>query len=268
MEFLGRYYYASGVSIAGGINPGINNAPILPALQAQAEGQFRKARQWFERSSEKGDLYSMANLAIMYDAGVGGPRDPERAAQLRAQVQAGPDKNLARKATADPDDLAITAAWQSGHYADAIRNAQDAANKGDAAAQALLGRAYYLGVGVPRNFATALVWLNKSVAQHNKEAMFILGLMYEHGAGVNQDIPKSLNLFDNAAAMGENYAAMEAKGMRMQGESNRVAAEARKHGGVMDTACATASGVSVGPECLKGGSTIDPFNAEQAANPQ
>jgi TPR repeat protein len=268
MEFLARYYYASGVSIAGGINPGINNAPIPPALQAQAEGQFKKARQWFERSSGKGNLYSMANLAIMYDAGVGGPCGPDRAAQLRAQVKAGPNKDLARKATADPGNLAIAAAWQSGHYADAIENAQEAANKGDAVAQALLGKAYYEGVGVPRNFATALVWLNKSVAQNNKEAMFILGLMYEHGAGITQNIPKSLELFDKAASMGERYAEMEAAGMRMQGESNRVAAEARKHGGVMDTACATAGGVSVGPECLKGGSTIDPFNAEQAAAPQ
>ena len=266
MEFLARYYYASGVSIAGGINPGINNAPIPPALQAQADGQFKKARQWFERSSAKGNLYSIANLAIMLDAGVGGPRDPDRGAQLRAQVKAGPNKEIIHKID-DPGNLTMTAAWQSGHYADAIKDAQDAANKGDAAAQALLGKAYYEGVGVPRNFATALVWLNKSVAQNNKEAMFILGLMYEHGAGITQNIPKSLELFDKAATMGENYAAMEAKGMRMQGESNRVAAEVRKHGGVMDTACATAGGVSVGPECIKGGSNIDPFNAEQAASP-
>jgi TPR repeat protein len=268
MEFLGRYYYASGVSIAGGINPGINTAPIPPALQAQAEGQFRKARQWFERSSEKGDLYSMANLAIMYDAGVGGPRDPERAAQLRAQVKAGPDKNLARKATSNPGNLATAAAWQSGHYADAINAAQQAAAKGDANAQALLGKAYYEGVGVNRDYATALFWLNKAVAQGNIDAMFILGLMYEHARGVRQDIPKAMDLFDRAAAKGQRYAEMEAAGMRLQGESDKVAAEMRKHGGVQDQACATAGGVSVGPECLKGGSTIDPFNAEQAAAPQ
>ncbi len=266
-EFLGRYYYARGVAIAGGINPGINTAPIPPALQAQAEGQFRKAREWFARSSEQGDAYSKANLAILLDAGIGGPRDPARAAELRGEVKAGPDRNLARKATSDPGNLAITAAWQSGHYADAIRNAQASAARGDANAEALLGKAYYEGVGVARNYPNALYWLNKAVAQGNADAMFILGLMYEHGRGIQQNIPKSVELFDRAAGKGQRYAQMEVAGMRMQGESDRIAAEARRHGSVEDTACQTAGGISVPGACLKGGSSIDPFNAEQAASP-
>lgn len=267
MEFLARYYYDSGVSIAGGINPGVNTTPIPPALQAQAEGQFRKAREWFERASEKGDVYAMGNLAIMLDAGVGGPRDPNGAAELRARVKAGPDKDFARRATTDTGDLANSAAWQAGHYADVIKNAQADAARGDANAEALLGRAYYLGVGVQRNYSTALTWLNKSVAQGNADAMFFLGLMYEHGRGVTQDIPKSVDLFDRAAAKGQRYARMEVKGMRMQGESNRIAAEARAHASVEDVACQTAGGVSIPGECLKSGRSIDPFNAEEAAAP-
>jgi TPR repeat protein len=265
MEFLARYYYDVGVATAGGINPGVNNAPIPPALQAQAEGKFKMSRQWFERASDKGDVYAMGNLALMLDAGVGGPRDPDRAAQLRARVKAGPDAEFARRATADPGNLAITAAWQSGHYADAIKNAQSAAAKGDANSEALLGRAYYEGVGVPRNYSTALFWLNKAVGQGNADGMFFLGLMYEHAHGVNQDIPKAMDLFDRAGEKGQRFAQMEAKGMRMQGEANRQAALARSHGGVEDAACAAAGGISSPGECLKGGGSIDPFNAEQAA---
>ncbi len=266
MGFLGQYYYRSGVSIAGGINPGINNAPIPPQLQAQAESRFVLARQWFERASAKGDHYAMGNLAIMLDAGVGGPRDQTRAAQLRAQIKAGPDAEYAKRVTADPAGLAMAAAWQSGHYADAIKNAQASAALGDAKSQALLGRAYYEGVGVPRNYATALIWLNKAVAQGNADGMFILGLMYEHARGVNQDIPKAMDLFDRAAEKGQRYAQMEAKGMRMQGEANAQAARAHR-GGVEDIACETAGGIPSPGECMKGGGTIDPFNAEQAASP-
>lgn len=177
---------------------------------------------------------------------------------MRAAVQKGPDAGFAKRATADPGNLATTAAWQAGHYADAIQNAQAGAAKGDANAEALLGRAYYEGVGVPRNFVNALAWLNKAVALGNADGMFFLGLMYEHGYGVNQDIPKSLQLFDNAAAKGQRYAQMEAKGMRLQGEAS-------KYGGPGGGACGIAGGVSVGPECVKGGSNIDPFNADQAA---
>lgn len=53
----------------------------------------------------------------------------------------------------------MKAAWQTGHYSDALRNAEARAAKGDANAQALLGKAYYEGVGVTRNYATALGWL-------------------------------------------------------------------------------------------------------------
>jgi hypothetical protein len=53
MDFLAQYYYATGVAIAGGINPGINTAPISPVLQKQAEGRFALARQWFERAAAK-----------------------------------------------------------------------------------------------------------------------------------------------------------------------------------------------------------------------
>jgi TPR repeat protein len=268
MDMLAQYYFAEGRRIAGGINPGVNTTRISPQEQKMADDKFAQSRQWFERAVAKGDIYAMGNLAILLDAGLGGPKDEARANQLRAAVDRGPDANFKRKVTLDPGNLALSASWQAGHYADAISAAQASAAKGDAHAQALLGRAYYLGTGVPRNYATALGWLSKAVAQHNGDAMFILGLMYEHGAGVNQDLPRALKLFDDAAAMGHGYAAMEAKGMRMQGEANRQAAMAPRNG-VMATACAGASGVYTSSgECLKTGvGAIDPFDTRQAVGP-
>ncbi len=159
----------------------------------------------------------------------------------------------------------MDARWQSGHYADAIKSAQASAEKGDANSEELLGRAYYEGVGVARVTQPRVLRLNKAVAQGNADAMFFLGLMYEHARGVNQDIPKAMDLFDRAAEKGQRYAQMEAKGMRMQGEANRQAAEARKHGGVEDAACAAAGGHFAIGECLKGGGSIDPFNAGNPA---
>ncbi|MFP5226503.1 MAG: tetratricopeptide repeat protein [Acidobacteriota bacterium] len=266
MEFLGRYYYQRGVTIAGGIDPGVNTTPIPPQERARAEERFRQSRTWLERASEKGDEYAMGNLALMLDAGVGGPVDRARAAQLREQVKQGPDKRFAQKITADPDALAFTAAWQAGHYADALQSAEERARQGSASAEALLGKAYYEGVGEQRNYATALMWLNKAAAQGNADAMFFLGLMYEHGRGVTQDLTRALDLFDQAADKGQGYAAVEARAIRMQKEIDRTVRS--MPGGVMDTACQTAGGIPAGPECLKGGSSIDPFNAEEAASPQ
>lgn len=265
MDMLAQYYYYDARNMAGGINPGVNNAPLSPQGQQQADAKFALARQWLEKSAAQGDIYAMGNLAIMLDSGIGGPRDPNRAAQLRAQVQKGPDANFAKRATADPGSQALTAAWQAGHYADAIKTAEANAAKGDASAESLLGRAYYEGLGVPRNYATALTWLNKAVAQNNADAMFFLGLMYEHGRGVPQDLDRALKLFDQAAGLGQGYAKMEATGMRQQGQINRDLAKLHG-GGALERACQTAGGIPTeAGECLKGGGDIDPFNAEQAA---
>jgi TPR repeat protein len=82
--------------------------------------------------------------------------------------------------------------------------------------------------------------------------MFILGLMYEFGRGVNQDLDKALGLFDQAGALGNRYAQMEAKGMRMQGEAD--AQQAR-----FASICHKAGGYTDGPVCLRGGMDIDPY---------
>jgi TPR repeat protein len=249
-DLLAQFYYADGKRIAGGINPGINNSPISPQAQQMANSRFAQARAMFERAAAQRDGYAMGNLATMLDAGVGGPRDPARAAQLRAGVYANTDPNFAARINADPANAAITVQWQSGNYAQAIQNAQALANKGDATSEAVLGRAYYEGVGIARNYQYALYYLNKSVAQQNSDAMFILGLMYEHGRGVPQNFPKALQLFDTAAPK-NRYAEMEAAGMRLQGESNRIAALAHRNSSIEDIACQTAGGTS-SPEPASG----------------
>lgn len=259
MTYLGRFYYADGVRLNQGINPGINN-DVPPALHQMAEHQFARAREWFERAAALGDGYAMGNLAIMLDAGIGGPRDAARAAQLRAGVAKHADAGFTAKVSKDPNGLAMTAAWQTGHYEQALSAARARASQGDADAQALLGRAFYEGLGVPRNYAEALLWLNRATAQQNASAMFFLGLMYEHGRGVRQDLPRALQLFDRAAALGDRYARMEAKGMRLQGESNRVAAMIHANRSTEDEACFTAGGVPTPGACLRGGAMIDPYN--------
>ena len=251
MFFLGMYYNEVGKNLSGGINPGVNNS-VSSGERGQAEQKFALSRQWFQRAADKGDPQAMANLAIMADAGIGGPRDPAYAAQLRAQAAKGVDANYKKKALDNHTTLAMTMAWQAGHYADALKTANEEASQGDASAQAMLGKAYYEGVGVARNYAQALYWTKLAVAQNNPDGIFILGLMYEYGRGVPQDLNKAVGLFDQAGALGNRNAQMEAKGMRMQGEADaqaaRYAAACRRAGGYVDDGM-----------CMSGGLVIDPY---------
>ena len=59
-------------------------------------------------------------------------------------------------------------------------------------------------------------------------------------------------LFDKAGAMGQRYAQMEAKGMRMQGAADAQQARYAKQ-------CASRGGVADGPVCEVGGMAIDPY---------
>lgn len=260
MTELGKFYYDDAMRLNGGINPGHNDY-VAPGRQQQAEQRLRQSRDMYERAAALGDGYAMASLAILLDSGIGGPKDPPRAAQLRAGVYkaTGGDAGFTKKATADPGLLAMTAAWQQGKYAQALADARIRAQKGEPAAQALLGRAYYLGVGVQKNYQQARYWLDQAVSRNNADAMYFLGLMYEHGSGVPQNLDRAVELFDRATKLGQRYADMEVQGMRLQGESDRVAAMAHRGRDSGQIACETAGGISTPGACIKGGEHIDPF---------
>jgi uncharacterized protein len=192
MSFLGRFYYNDAQRLA-------NND------RAQSARQLTQARDWFEQAAAKGDPYAMGNLAILLDGGLGGPRDAERAAQLRQQ--------LAHGATKVPDKFykggsatTMTALWQQARYADAVQVAQGPAREGNAAAQALLARACYEGIGAPRNDSIALAWAQKAANANDRDGLYILGLLYENGRGVRRNITQAAGLFDRAIALGSMQA--------------------------------------------------------------
>ena len=250
MSYLGRFYYADATR-------------MMPGTRQAASLRFIQARQWFERAAALGDRDAMASLASMLDAGLGGPRDATRAARMRAGVVRHADGGSTTRVAGDPAILAMTTAWQAGHYAVALGRARVLAEKGDADGQALLGRAFYEGVGLPRDYVWALNWLNRAASQGSADGMFFLGLMHEHGRGVPQNLTKALELFDRAAGLGQRYAQMEARGMRVQAGSTVMAAEIHANASVEDNACFAAGGVASPGTCTKDGVAIDPYDSSK-----
>lgn len=79
------------------------------------------------------------------------------------------------------------AAYMEGDYKTAFQEMQDAAQKGDVAAQNNLAVLYSTGRGTPANGAKAREWWRKAAEQGNDEAAFNLGLALELGQGLPQD---------------------------------------------------------------------------------
>jgi len=209
MGYLGQFYYNSARNMAGGINPGVNNAPMSPDAKRIAEATYSKSRDWYEKGAARGNVYAMGQLAMMLDAGLGGPSDPGRAQQLREQIKAGPDKVYAGRVGADPGFAALRGAWQAAHYEDAVQRAKVLANQGNPLAQALLARAYYNGQGASINYRASVHWARRAEKANVADGMFILAKCYENGYGVTRNITTAVGLLDRAIALGHQGAMAE-----------------------------------------------------------
>jgi hypothetical protein len=78
----------------------------------------------------------------------------------------------------------------------------DAANKGEAPAQAWVARSYESGDGAPREYAQAMLWYQKAADQGFSDAMVSLGNMYFMGEGAPSEPVRAVALWQKAANNG------------------------------------------------------------------
>lgn len=93
-------------------------------------------------------------------------------------------------------------AYENKDYTTALREWQPLAEKGNAAAQYMLGEFYRIGLGMPQDHAKAVIWLRKAADQGNADAQFSLGGMYSNGFGVRQDNTETAVWYRKAAEQG------------------------------------------------------------------
>jgi TPR repeat protein len=79
---------------------------------------------------------------------------------------------------------------------------KEAAERGSAAGQVLLGHALRLGAGVAKNEKESIQWYRKAADQGYVWAQHSLGWMYASGTGVAQDYPEALRWFRKAVDQG------------------------------------------------------------------
>ena len=81
-----------------------------------------------------------------------------------------------------------------------------AAKAGHPRAQALLGRTYQEGLGVPVDYKQAAVWFGQAAAQGHRASQYGLGNLYFEGEGVPQDRTKAITLYRQSAEQGYDQA--------------------------------------------------------------
>ena len=90
-------------------------------------------------------------------------------------------------------------AYQQRDWGNALRWFVQAANKGDAAAQNMIGEMYGRGEGVAQDDAEALRWFTLAAEQKNHEAETNLGITYREGYGVTRNYDQAYAWLSRAA---------------------------------------------------------------------
>jgi len=75
-------------------------------------------------------------------------------------------------------------------------------NKDDSLAQYLMGRMYYFGQGVTKDYKKGVEWFTKSAEQGDARGQNHLAYMYEYGRGVTKDLKKAVEWYTKAAEQG------------------------------------------------------------------
>jgi len=101
---------------------------------------------------------------------------------------------------------AAEAAFQKGNYEAALRLARPLAEQNNAAAEAILGRLYARGRGVPVDEAEAAKWFRRAAEHGSASARFNLGNLYTEGKGVPQDYSEAAKWYRLAAEQGNAQA--------------------------------------------------------------
>lgn len=96
--------------------------------------------------------------------------------------------------------------YLKGDYEAAYNEWLPLAELGDAEAQYNLGVLYDEGAGVEQDLRTAVSWYQKAASQGFIDAQTNLGMMYYHGHGVERDYRAAAQWFRQAADQGDEEA--------------------------------------------------------------
>ena len=194
-----------------------------------------EAIDWYEKAVEQGSLDAATNVALMYEDGIGIPKDSAQALTWFGRTAEGGapaaqyslaliyqrcngllqnPKEYVRWLTEPAEQGVVPALLDLGAYSmhppdgvkpdldRALHSYQKAGELGSAPAQAIMGDIYASGVLGKPDFGQALMWYRKGAEQGQSDAQYGLGMLYARGEGVPVDKEEARRLFALAADQG------------------------------------------------------------------
>lgn len=157
----------------------------------------KEALRLFERAARDGNEYGYYNLGRCYYNGWGCTRDYQKAVANFEQARS-------MGHTTAANFLARCYYWGRGVYEDPVTAFKLAKAQQDAKRsfpKEILGLCYLYGKGTPVDYELAKTLLEESAADYTVSC-YGLGLMYDKGLGVQEDVAKAVSYYEKAAAGG------------------------------------------------------------------
>lgn len=175
----------------------------------QLTRDYKEALQWWSKASAQGNPQAIGNMALCYETGHGVPADSVKATELYlASIKRGnkaliPLKEEQAKKGSVFSDMLLATCWQKGigvprDPAKAMPYLESAANKGCVKAQRDLGLAL-LNAKKPEEAAK---WFAKGSANGDLSSTFYCGKMLLEGLGVKQNKERGVEYLRKAAEAG------------------------------------------------------------------
>jgi hypothetical protein len=153
---------------------------------------YAEAVNWYRKASEQGLAIAQCKLGLCYEDGKGVGQDQGEAVKWF------------RKAAQQGSAWGQWLCWlMCDDRAEAVGWLRKAANQGDPRAQSEIGRYYYSGEGVPKDYGEAAKWFRKAAEQGDAKAQSTLGVCYTIGQGVPKDAGEAVKWYRKAADQGE-----------------------------------------------------------------
>ena len=164
----------------------------------------KKALYWLTKAMDGGHIAAGVEVARIYLNGWGVEKDTDKGLQILFKYSSSKSKEV---------HFELGKAYYCGEtieqdYQKALYHFLKAAEQGHAKAQSFVGKIYFyfLGEGVPVDYAEAKKWYELSDRQGNALAAMMLGLIYYDGKGVSVDSDKAFQYFKKSADKGNDTA--------------------------------------------------------------
>lgn len=174
----------------------------LGFIYETVDDNYAQALDAYQAASNKGNVYGIYDLALMYEYGKGIPVDYPKAKSLFTMAA---DKGFP-EAMNQLANLYFYGRGEERNDELALNWYKKAADLGSANAMYSLGLLSETGVATSLDFQTALQYYQKASTLGNEKAMLALARMYHYGLGVNQDQKRSAELYQQLAERQNAYA--------------------------------------------------------------